>query len=214
MVSKKQKKDMKDYLVTKLSNSGHAVKPVSREIVSGITSNYLLIDEEGLVLLVDQAYPRDSLNSFYQETRKRGHNFGAVLFKDGELFFRNAADKNYFKKDKYLSLKKYSNEEMHRMILFRPEEIFLNEKRSHLQYYQPSSANLNECLTIFNFQSLRFDYSHIDESGRFKPSDKESKRLYIWNDRKENADSLRLEKWVLFGNTSEIGKQRQSDLFR
>ena len=122
--------------------------------------------------------------------------------------------KNYFKKDKYLSLKKYSNEEMHRMILFRPEEIFLNEKRSHLQYYQPSSANLNECLTIFNFQSVRFDYSHIDESGRFKPSDKESKRLYIWNDRKENADSLRLEKWVLFGNTSEIGKQRQSDLFR
>jgi len=187
---------MLDYIVNKLEHgNGETIIPRSKEIVSGIVSNYILIgshketrrdDKDGIILLIDKIYPKNSFNEIYEKVSDidslKG-NIGVVIFKDGKTFFRNASEKNYFKKKKKLSLKNYTDDEMHKMILFRPEEIFLSKRKEWLQYYQENSSLLKEGIVSFKFSPVIFDYNHIDSMERFKPNDVESERLHIWKKR-------------------------------
>ena len=197
MVSKQQKDQMKDYLLSRLDSRGGKILPVSKELVSGIKSNYILIGEEGVILLVDQAYPRDSFKTLHSMAKRQGRNIVAVLYKDGETFFRSATEKTQFKETYGLSLKNYSKEDLHKIILLRPEEMFLNSGQHLVQYYQPCSENLGEGIESFAFNPVHFDYSHINSHYRFKPQDADSKRLCIWKDRKHNSGRFVLEDSLL-----------------
>ena len=83
---------------------------------------------------------------------------------------------------------------MHRMMLLRPEEIKVNSNSSHLQYYQPDSERLNEGIVSFGFKPVTFDYSHIDSYERFKPEDKNSTRLCIWDEKIISSNKLKLQR--------------------
>ncbi len=164
MTTKKQKNQMLDYLVDRLLNCGKDIVPRTKEMISGIDSNYIKVGDDGIILLVDQVYPNNALNKLYRKAKKERENVGMVLYKDGKTFFRNAAEKNYFKMREDLSLRKYSNDEMHRMISFRPEENFIYDKKERkLQYFQPDSERLPEGLITFEFRPVHFDYEHIDQ---------------------------------------------------
>lgn len=192
MVNRANREQMRDYIFSKLEPSHEKVDSTTFEFVPGIKSNCILVDEEGIVLLIDRVYPDKTLNRVYSVAQSERSNIAPVLFKDGKTFFRNAVEKNYFKKDKFLSLKNYSDKELNQMILFRPEEIFLNSKREWVQYFQPRSERLEEGIESFKFRPVIFDYSHIDSYERFKPRDRTSERLHIWDQRIHTTGDLRL----------------------
>ena len=175
---------MLDYLVGKLEGSA-MVEPRAKAILGEEESRYLLVGEKGIVVLVDRVYPGNSFEQLIGAARQARPDVAVAFFKDGETFFRSAAEKNYFKMGKDLSLKKYTDEDMQRMMLLRPEEIFVVNMGRSLQYYQPESERLVEEVVSFGFKPVEFDYSHIDSRERFKPRDTESKRLFIWKNRIE-----------------------------
>ena len=96
MVSKRQKAEMRDYIVDKLRGSADKVEPRQREIFrgSGIETSYILIgkDNRGIVLLVDRHYPNHALDEIHKGVKRQIPNVGVVLFKDGKTFFRTAMD--------------------------------------------------------------------------------------------------------------------------
>ena len=191
-ITKKQRNEMRDYLVEKLRGSNNIIEPVTRAI-SGIESDYIKVGQDGIVILVNRVYPNESLNQLYKTACQFKKNVAPVFFKDGETFFRNAAERHYFKKSHNLSLKHYTGQQMHQMILFRPEEIFVLDRSPLIQYYQPRSERLEQGLASFKFSPVRFDYSHIDSSYRFKPENRESDRLHIWTETELNQGNLRVE---------------------
>ncbi|HLC87398.1 MAG TPA: hypothetical protein VJH65_03945 [Candidatus Nanoarchaeia archaeon] len=198
MASKKQKEHMIDYLFGKLEEGGHTIETVTKEIVPGKKSNYFRVDDDGLVLLIDSYYTNDSLEKIYRDIKQtKRNNLALVFLKDGKTFFRNAAERHDFKRKYGLSLKNYKPEETHQMILFRPEEIFMNDRRNYLQYYQPVSERLKEGLISFTFKPVNFDYSHIDPGYQFRPQDRDSIRLHIWKERNFTQNSLVLEDGLL-----------------
>lgn len=199
---------MRDFLVSNLEHTYQKVTPITQRIFQEILSNYILVeneDKKGVVLLVDREYPKDSLSRVYRYLRAYFlTNVASVLIKDGETFFRSAMEKNYFKKERKLSLKNYSDKDLQRMILFRPEESFLFYiQKKKIQYFQPNSERLTKGLETFLFKEVIFDYSHIDKYNtslyyrnvygstiygdsaiyKFRPYDGPSKKLYIWIER-------------------------------
>ncbi len=198
MVSSKQKKEMLDYLTAGLEESHDAVIPRNRELVNGITSNYILVDKKGLVFLVDQTYPNKGLEEVYTRALNNKMLLTFVLFKDGKTFFRSASKDKRYKKDYGLSLKNYSDEELNRMILFRPEEEFIFRMiRSRLQYYQQLSARLSQGIVSYVFEPVVFDYDHLPEEQRFMNRTEESKKIRIWRHIKFNSGKLKLERGLL-----------------
>lgn len=191
MVSKKMKKEALEFLEAKLQEGGHTVKPVQKELVSGITSSYLLVDDEGIVFSVDCAYPNNALRKVLQGVRQNKRtNQGVVLYKDGKLFFRAGAPKNYFKKEKRLSLKHYSTEQIQNMVIFRPEEHYIYESRKgNIQYFQPESPRLEQVVATFSFKPVEYDYSH-ELRGEFQPENRTSSKRFIWTSRKERDEPL------------------------
>lgn len=192
MVNQRQKDHMKDYLVSKLEPFYSSITPKSKEVISGFKSDYIILGENnfGVVLLVDQEYRNDSFKRLFNGAKSQFKEVAGVVLKDGKTFFRSAAEKNYFKKDKLLSLKNYSDEDMRRIILFRPEEIFLNNTHERVHYFQPESSRLGEDIEDFRFKPVIFDYSHINEYERFRPPSTVSKRLFIWVERVHNKNLL------------------------
>ena len=181
---------MKDWMVSKLEASHTKVEPVTKKLV-GARSSYILVDDNGAVILVDRTYPADALERVYRMVEAARPNTAAVLYKDGETFFRSAASRKHFKKDQGRSLKYCTDEEFRRMIRFRPEEILLNSRNGGvLQYYQPASARLEEGIETFTFTPVVFDYSHIPKNERYGAVNKDSKRLHIWTDRNHVGGGL------------------------
>jgi hypothetical protein len=212
MVSQRQKQQMKDYVVAKLEGSSDSIKPIEKEILPGITSNYVLINKDGAVILVDQPYPNDGLSKltdlFRNPTNGRVH-IAYLVFKDGKTFFRNAAHGEEaglsgvkYKSDKGLSLKDYTPEQVRRMITFRPEEKYVRRRNMDntgnfgwVQYYQPASEGLEEGVESFRFGNVTFNLDHLDSSARFGETYRDSERLFIWDDqqRRHNPGQIKLE---------------------
>jgi len=192
MITKKQRIEMKDYLVSKLEGFYSNLEPKTNEILGGIKSNYIFVSPNEVVFFIDQEYPKDSLRKIHNIFHNRDVEVAHVIFKDGKTFFRSASERHYFKKERELSLKNYSKEDMYKMILFRPEEIFLKSRRSHLQYYQPNSQKLNEGIDTFAFENVVFDYSHIPKD-KFKPQNRVSERLHIWRKRFHGEENLKVK---------------------
>ena len=198
MIRKAESQRMLDYIVSKLEGSNEKITPSKRELVGNIKSNLIFVGENGIVLMVDKTYPRNLFKYLYQIARQEKERVASVVFKDGETFFRSAAEKNYFKKNHYLSLKNYDNEEMQRMMLLRPEELFLAQNNFGLvQYFQPESPRQEEGLETFRFKPVKFDYSHIDSNYRFKPENTSSQRLRLWDKRQHLTSPLSLDASLL-----------------
>lgn len=198
MIKKKDRQRMRDYLISKLELSYPKLELMNKEILNGIESNYIFVEpsQTEVVFLIDREYPKNSFNTIYKIFHGRGVEIAPVFFKDGSTFFRNAAEKNYFKKEENLSLKNYTNNDLQKMILFRPEERFVNSMQKYLQYYQPESSKLKEGLETFEFKPVYFDYSHIPRD-RFKPLNKDSERLFIWINRIHREGYLKFDKGYL-----------------
>ncbi len=198
MVRKVEQKRMLDYVVSKLESSGEKIIPSKRNILGKIESNLIFVGDNGVVLLLDKIYPKDSFRYLHNIASQSKERVASVVFKDGETFFRSAAEKNYFKKDHKLSLKNYNAEDMQRMILLRPEEIILTQKNfGQIQYFQPESSRMREGLETFRFKPVKFDYSHINSDYGFKPENTSSKRLHIWNRRQHFTGPLFLDTFLL-----------------
>ena len=198
MASIPQQRQMLDYIVAKLESSAGRIIPVTRKVVRNTNTNYLEVDDNGLVILVDKKYTGPGFRALCRELAGGKTDVAVVFFKDGTTFFRNAMEANYFKSEHDLSLKHYTPEQMRRMILLSPEEIFIQDRGRDIQYYQPDSERLEEGIETFTFRPARFDYSHIS-SDRFIPSNADSKRLFIWGDRRHEPGDLELAGNYLIG---------------
>ena len=131
MPSQREKRRMMDFTLDCLDSSGEDVNPTSGN-TRGININYIKVGDDGIVLMVDKAFGEEKFKSIYRDIQGQFDRVGILFFKDRKTFFRSAAERNYFKKSNELSLKKYNNEDMHRMMLLRPEEIKVNSNSSHL----------------------------------------------------------------------------------
>ncbi len=193
MIKKAQRQEMQDYLVSRLDGAGHKIESRTREIIPGIKSSYILVGDEGIVLLVDKPHSKKDFIQLYRRAKQHKRDVAVVLFKDGQTFFRSAQYRGYQKRKSDRSLKTYRKQDMQKLLMLRPEEIFLANNRTYMQYYQPQSVRLEQALECFNFKPVRFDYSHIDETARFKPEDETSKRLFIWKYRGHITNDLVLD---------------------
>ena len=189
---------MLDYLVDKLESSEELVQPVSKEL-NGIKTNYILFGQDrtdGILVLVDKKFTKGKFNNLdssitYAKTKegeKRFNRANYIFMKDGTNFFRSAAKDNRFRR----SLSYYSNENINNMILMSPAEILSKDKKfGYVQYYQPESSRLEEGVLTFLFSNYEFDYSHI-ENNRFKPTNKDSKRLFLANFERFDSGDFKL----------------------
>lgn len=209
MINKKQQMEMLDYLVAKLENNYSKVDPMSRKLSHGIDTNYIKVDD-GLLLLIDKWFlvkengkNINTLKDIYgkalnfSKANYGNQNVGFIVYKDGENFFRAGAPRQYYKSEKGLSLKNYSDEELHRMIFFRPEEKFIYDSTGNVQYYQPVSERLKQGIITYKFKPVIFDYSHIDSNTRFKPSNKASEKYHIWTSGELIDEDIRLSNGMI-----------------
>jgi len=211
MVSQKEKKRMQEYIVEKLRTNESRVEPKSKNLVSGkeIESSYILVGDKGLVLLVDKTYPGDCFNNLcHRITNARDsqgnlqfERFAVIFYKDGKNFFRSSMageegeaglESMRFKNTYGLSLKHYNNEDLRRIITFRPEEIAAFCRNSWMQYFQPGSERLGEGIASYRFAPVHFDYSHLDGTA-YRPYNTDSKRLRIWKEQQLINGSLVLD---------------------
>ena len=183
---------MLDYIVGQLEDSGQKVEPGNVEIVSGKKTNYINIEDKGILFLIDQYYPAKRTSAgmvpriphLFTWARYQGKtDNGMVFLKDGKTYFRSAAeDKSWKKFEK--SLKQYNQggrkyqliegfDPMQRMIMLRPEEIFAMKqvdpsKPNFIQYYQPDTlqtgGRLDEKIITYHFAPAELDYSHQTKS--------------------------------------------------
>lgn len=203
MINQKQQKEMLDYLVARLEKNYSNVTPMTRKISHGIDTNYIKVDD-GLLLLIDKGFSvkenGKNLNTLgivhnaalnFSRQNYGNSNVGFIIYKDGENFFRPAADRHSYKSEHGLSLKNYDDEDFSRMILFRPEEKYIFDKKEELQYFQPEAEGLKKGIYTFDFKPVIFDYSHIDAYHKFKPKNKPSERDHIFsNDRFMDEDIM------------------------
>jgi hypothetical protein len=197
-IKKKQRQEMKDYLVAKLEGEFSDLDIRTKQLISPIESTYIFPTKtrNNVIFLLDQEYP----NGRFEKISRMFHNNGVrvipVFYKDGETFFRSAAKKYSYKQKKGLSLKNYSDKkdkELYKMIFFRPEESFVNSQRRYLQYYQPSLQKLEQGIETFEFKPVYFDYSHKEEDS-FRPEDTISRKLGVWTRRIHRPQDLRIYK--------------------
>jgi hypothetical protein len=197
MVSQREKRQMMDYISARLENEGRQVVSIA-----GNLANCIYLQDKGLVLMVDRVFPKSEFPRAFAQAKEITPNVAAVVYKDGETFFRSAAAgeeetgirAKHSKLRDDRSLKNYTSEDMKNVISFRPEEEFLrNRNGGWVQYYQPQSDRLQEGIVSYRFEPVTFDYSHIPDSARFGPIQKDSERLRIWKQKGFNSGALVLK---------------------
>lgn len=156
---------------------------------------YLLVkkdEEKGLIIPVYAHKPHqdNKIKQFYNIALKQGFEASLLIYKDGKDFFRNAAEKNDFKRRYSLSLKYYTSEQTRKMINLSPEEIYVKNSKTWMQYYQPKSKRLEERIVSVKFKPVTFDYSHISSYERFKPHNKDSEMMFMWDNRVDGKKPL------------------------
>ena len=208
MTSKAKKKQMLEYIISRLEGSSEKIEPAK---FKNVGMNYIRIGENGVILLINKPYGKESFKKIYTLAKSTKEKVVPIFYKDGETFFRDLISNSKFKQKRF-SLKNYSNEEKQRMILFRPEEILINEKQDFMQYYQPKSERLEECIVTYQFKPVKQDHSDITVDkikdkypGRNTeelkailyhiPKDIDAKTWFIWNNKikKENSGFLRID---------------------
>ena len=211
-----EKRRMVEFIEDRLKTAGYSTVPQHNHLIPDIKTHYLTVADSGIILCISEAYTANKFNGLLNRCRREIYDIGVVFYKDGTTFFRAAAPKKAYKRrtsknELELSLKHYSTKEIQNMIDFRPEEIRIYQDRNRrVQYYQPDSKMLNECIATFTFKPITYDYSHIGND-RFRPTNKESTRTFMWTDRKERDCPLGLYKGHLIPqeNIEKIMKKKR-----
>lgn len=199
-IKQAQKREMIDYMVSRLDGSGERISPVRLDLQRIGNVDLIKVGDDGIVLLANRAFPNDGLRQLYGLAREKKQRVATVFYKDGETFFRSAAEKGYFGKLKDdRSLKNYTTDDMHRMILTRPEEVFMADRNKYVQYYQPQSERLQQGIVSVSFSPVKFDYSHRRFVNGFELENKDSEKLRIWSDRIETQSPISLKGDYLVG---------------
>ena len=197
MVSIREKRRMRDYVAEHLEGGGSS-------IISAKGEPNHIVQDGNLVLLVDKHFGEDRFRRILTQAKGINPNFAILFYKDGKTFFRNAAHGeeaglkgNRYKSTLGLSLKNYSQEEINRMITFRPEELLVEDARkSVIQYYQPKSEGLEEGIVTYKSEPVIFDYSHLPPQG-FARGEEDSKRIRIWREKVLRDCPLKIESGYL-----------------
>ncbi|RLG11118.1 hypothetical protein DRN73_06190 [Candidatus Pacearchaeota archaeon] len=191
MRSKKQRERMRDYLVEKLRESGEKVEPAKKRILSHKKSNMILVKDSGIVFLVDREYSEEDFKDIYW---RLGRKTAYVFYKDGIHFFNTNKRKRYRKK-RVKSLRHYTEEEFKRLVYFSSAERLIHFQRNSIHYYQPDSNKTPERLETYFFRNLEFDYNN--PSANIPSLKRESRRLFIWEDRSFGNSDLILRNGLL-----------------
>ena len=155
----KRKNPVLEYLITHLEECGEDVQAKTKEIVPGLKTDYLLVEDDGIVLAIDRHYTKESFSALYQKANKERKQVAVVLLNNGKTFFRSAAKKVSFKRERHLSLKAYSDEDIQKIIECRPEEIHLinqirvNSVHKKQQPFVPSKAQTH-AIILFTLDTL------------------------------------------------------------
>jgi hypothetical protein len=199
MPSNKQKNSMSEYIASKLEQSGHSVEEEALRFTWDTKDTRILkVDnDQGVLLIDDPSHYTCNRGKFIgrtekaiSELKKMGFSLPSfVFYKDGKNFFRNPQSqsndlqgiRSKFEEDR--SLKNYSPEDLSRILELRPvEKLILNKRIGRLEYYQPDSKRLEECIKGFGLKPVTLDYSHLSEKERFGPVQRQSKTLYLIED--------------------------------
>lgn len=192
-MTKAQREAMLDYLVNALHEGGSRVQACSKKLVTNFKSNYIKVNDDGLVILCDREYTADAFKKFVRAAKDQYENVAVVFLKDGKTYFRTANPRAHIQGDGR-SLKNYTPEQLQRIMLLRPEEQHFVSGKSGgtIQYYQPKSDRLEECLVEYKFQTVQFDYSHVGND-RFQPLNRTSVREYEWKSKNEHKGPVTLD---------------------
>ena len=184
---------MMDYVAETLDGSGEIVNPTEKDFFGG-KFHYVKVGDDGVVLMIDRKFGETNFNKAYNQARNQFNRVASIFYKDGKNFFRSAAEKNYFKKEHELSLKYYNDDAMHKMMLITPEEKKIANRGNIVEYYQPNSKKLDEKIVAYRYGSVIYNYDHIPSEERHTPVEVESKKLRIWEGKKELPLELKLKK--------------------
>ena len=194
MVNQKSQKRMLDYIVNKLEGSYNTVEPRTAIKVADINSNYIKLDDNKMVILVDQPYPREKITtgysnkklsapllkklydqavSWYQSKGIRP-DIGFVFFMDQDHFFRTENKKRDFYDAEHIqSLESLNKDASQNIVLFSPEELFIFNNRSYGYKSVPIQA-----VSGVPQNTLQFDY----KTG--------SNRLQYFQESAEGSDAI------------------------
>lgn len=178
MATKKEQERMKEYFAEKLNGCGKTIEPCRKEIVEGITSNYIKVGNDGLVILIERQYPNGSLKKLHEAAGRHGwKNVAFVFYNDGKIFLRSAYEDNLFKMERGLSLKNYTEKELKGLVQLTPAEIYVNSIRKRVQYYNDNSVPfMDEELMSVKFEEVNPDYNHV--MGEKRKNMKRHRRFY------------------------------------
>jgi len=178
MSHKADRDSMRKYLYDHLKGTCPNFEPVEFKSGAGQDFTLFLKGDDTVVFAVDQEFPEGTFKQLYAEAWQTKKNVATVVLKDGETFFRNGAQKV---RDHHLdSLHNYRPEDIDRVLILRPEEIFLRKVNNGLvQYYQPQREGKQEGIFTHRLTPVHFDYSYIDPRERFRPRNANSKRYVL-----------------------------------
>jgi len=193
-----QRKQMVDYLFEQLKGSAETVIPTNKKIIPGINSSYILVDNDGIVLLLDKKYSKNDFKQVYNGASAVKRNIAAVVLKDETTFFRYAF-RGQFSKSRYRKSMNTAadigffcnNYEHENKLMLQPEEVFIAFKKAQgVQYFRPGES---PALETFRFSPARLDYSYFDSGTRIKPRNRDSKRIFSFTQIGENPGNIILK---------------------
>lgn len=172
MVSRKDKLKMRDFVCGRIEDAGrynileaqadHLLITQRNELVEQPREAYIFLHNDRLPI-ESQRFPSDTYPAICRANIDKGRFVSDMFYKDGEMFFVRLAERGNFKGD-YRSLKRYTKEQIDRMIHLRGlEKKALEWQRDPkiLVYFQPKTAQLEESIRGFRMDTVMLDYSHV-----------------------------------------------------
>lgn len=131
-------------------------------------------------ILLNYQIPMKEFNEIYNSYQKQFEFVVPIFYKDNKTFFRRTVDRNKAFRNE-LSLKNYSNQEIHHMISLTRQEITAKnqEKTNTLYYFQPETQKTHESLINVRMKPVLLDYSHLPDDHIKKHKNEFSKTYFI-----------------------------------
>ena len=169
MVSKADKKRMKDFVEARLEDSGrydikksdesHILVATKRENAERI----IPID----LLLHNRKMPLTELRDLVRNSYSSNILVSNIFYKDGQNFMVRLGSRGNFKGDDR-SLKRYTKSDLDKMIHLRglEKEVLELQNDNTLVYFQPKTDRLIESVRGYQMRDVILDYSHVDSDHR------------------------------------------------
>jgi hypothetical protein len=165
MVSYRNKKNMKNFIANRIEDS-------KKYIINNADNSHIFLmqrpdlienPQEIYVVLHNKKMNLEIYTDLLYVNNSQGVCTVDVFYKDDETFMVRLGSKGKSKKD-YPELKRYSNEEIKRMVHLRglEKKVFYGQNASEpLVYYQPESKRIPECIRMYNLNDVILDLTHL-----------------------------------------------------